>query len=40
MTFSAGFMELLIYGALILCALSALSLGVMLLRDIMKGESW
>lgn len=38
--FSANFLTLLVYGSLIWCALSAIALGAMLLRDLLRGESW
>ena len=38
--FSAGFLTVLIYAALVWCAVSALVLGTMLLRDMLKGETW
>lgn len=40
MTFSSDALSLLIYGALIWCALSAAGLSAMLLIDLMKGQSW
>ncbi len=40
MTFSSGFLTFLVYGALIWCAISSLALGAMLVRDLMRGESW
>lgn len=40
MTFSAGFLETIIYGALIWCALTGLGLAGLLLRDLTKGEIW
>lgn len=38
--FSANFLTLLVYGSLIWCALSAIALGAMSLRDLLRGESW
>jgi len=38
--FSADFLTMLVYGSLIWCTLSAIALGVMLLRDLLRGESW
>lgn len=38
--FSAGFLTMLVYSSLIWCALSAVALGAMLLRDLLRGESW
>jgi len=40
MTFSVGFLETIIYGSLIWCAIMAVSLGVLLIRDLMKGDVW
>lgn len=40
MTFSPGFMELLIYGSLIWCAVSAIGLAAFLVRDLKRGEVW
>lgn len=40
MTFTAGFLEFIVYGSLIWCAGSAIALGGMLLRDIIRKESW
>ena len=40
MTFSAGFLSFLVYGSLIWCGASALGLGALLVRDIVRGESW
>lgn len=40
MTFSAPFMTVLVYGALIWCAISAIGLGSILVRDIIRGEAW
>ncbi|MEZ5743428.1 MAG: hypothetical protein R3D89_06805 [Sphingomonadaceae bacterium] len=40
MTFSSGFLSILVYGALIWCALSAIGLGALLVRDMSRGESW
>ena len=38
--FSSGFLTVLVYGALIWCALAATALAAMLIRDLAKGESW
>jgi len=38
--FSASFFSVLVYGALIWCALSAVALAVLLWRDISSGNSW
>jgi|TARA_E500000305_G_scaffold38708_1_gene29667 hypothetical protein len=38
--FSAGFLEVLVYGSLGWCALSALGLLTMLVRDLTKGATW
>lgn len=40
MSFSADFLSLLIYGSLIWCALTALGLGGLLIRDLVKGHVW
>ncbi|MBB3991819.1 hypothetical protein [Croceicoccus naphthovorans] len=40
MTFSAGFLEILIYGSLIWCGVSALALAAMLVRDGKAGDIW
>lgn len=40
MTFSAGFLEIIIYGALIWCALTGLGLAGLLIRDAARGETW
>ncbi len=40
MTFSSGFLNLIIYGALIWCAVSALGLAGCLLRDAARGDVW
>lgn len=40
MTFSEGFLEILIYGSLAWCAVSAIALGAMLVRDGKSGEIW
>jgi len=40
MTFTGGFLTLLIYGALIWCALSAIGLASYLARDVARGEVW
>ena len=40
MTFSEGFLSVLIYGSLIWCGLSALGLAAMLIRDDKSGEIW
>lgn len=40
MTFSQGFLEVLIYGSLVWCGVSALALAAMLVRDGKSGEIW
>ncbi len=40
MTFSAGFLTAIIYGALIWCALTGLGLATLLIRDLKNGEIW
>lgn len=40
MTFSTGFLGFIVYGALIWCAISALGLAALLIRDLSKGDVW
>ncbi|WP_276306915.1 hypothetical protein [Novosphingobium sp. PC22D] len=40
MTFSIGFLEVIIYGSLGWCALSVIGLSATLVRDIVRGETW
>ena len=40
MTFSPGFLSFLVYLSLAWCAVSAVGLMGMLVRDLMRGESW
>lgn len=40
MSFSAGFLELAVWTALIWCAVSALALAAMLRRDAKAGSIW
>ncbi len=40
MSFSATFLGIIVYGALIWCALTAVGLGALLIRDIAKGDTW
>lgn len=40
MSFSAGFLEVIIYGALIWCALTGVGLAALLIRDLSKGNTW
>ena len=40
MTFSAGFLSFLVYLSLAWCAVSAVGLISMLVRDLMRGETW
>jgi hypothetical protein len=40
MTFSTGFLAVIVYGSLAWCALSATGLAVLLVRDLRKGQSW
>ncbi|WP_269430660.1 hypothetical protein [Novosphingobium malaysiense] len=40
MTFSAGFLTIIIYGALIWCALTGLGLATLLVRDLKNGDIW
>lgn len=38
--FSAAFLSLLVYGALVWCAVSAAALIGLLVRDLLRGTSW
>ncbi len=38
--FSPGFLTILVYASLIWCAFSGVGLAALLVRDIIKGESW
>jgi len=38
--FSTGFLSLLVYGALIWCAVSSIALLTMLVRDLLQGSTW
>lgn len=40
MTFSGGFLAVIIYGALIWCALTASGLVALLVKDLLRGETW
>ena len=40
MSFSAPFLSVIVYGALIWCALTALGLAGLLIRDFVKGRIW
>ncbi len=40
MSFSAGFLEAIVWVSLVWCAVSATGLGVMLVRDAKKGSIW
>ena len=40
MTFSTEFLSVLVYSSLVWCAVTALGLGALLMRDIFKGEAW
>jgi len=40
MTFSAGFLAVIVYGSLIWCALAAIALAALLVRDLAAGETW
>ncbi|SLJ96525.1 hypothetical protein [Novosphingobium mathurense] len=40
MTFSTQFLSALVYGSLAWCAVTALGLGTLLIRDIVRGEIW
>lgn len=40
MSFSATFLAVIVYGALGWCAVTAVGLGALLVRDISRGETW
>ena len=40
MSFSATFLAVIVYGALGWCALTAVGLGTLLIRDLLRGETW
>jgi uncharacterized protein YuzB (UPF0349 family) len=40
MTFSSGFLDILVHAALVWCAIAALALTALLVKDILRGESW
>jgi hypothetical protein len=40
MTFSAGFLTAIVFGSLAWCALAALALAVLLIKDLASGETW
>ncbi len=40
MNFSSGFLTILVYVSLVWCAISAAGLAFMLVRDLLRGESW
>lgn len=40
MTFSATFLAVIVYGALGWCVVTAVGLGTLLVRDLVKGETW
>jgi hypothetical protein len=40
MIFSEGFLTAIVYGSLIWCALTALGLAVLLVRDFLSGGTW
>lgn len=40
MTFSTTFLAVIVYGALCWCAVTAVGLGALLVRDLSKGETW
>ncbi len=40
MTFSTHFLSVLVYGSLAWCTVTALGLGTLLVRDIVRGEAW
>ena len=40
MTFSTTFLAVIVYGALGWCAIAAVGLGALLIRDLSRGETW
>lgn len=40
MTFSADFLAVLVYGSLAWCAITAIGLGALLVRDAKQGRIW
>jgi hypothetical protein len=38
--FSSGFLTVLVYGALVWCAISSVALLAMLVRDLLQGRTW
>lgn len=40
MTFSSQFLSILVYGSLAWCAITAVGISALLLRDIARGETW
>jgi uncharacterized protein YuzB (UPF0349 family) len=38
--FSSGFLTVLVYGALIWCAISSIALLALLVRDLLHGKTW
>ncbi len=40
MNFSSGFLTILVYVSLVWCAISAIGLTAMLIKDLLRGESW
>lgn len=40
MSFSAGFLAVIVYGSLAWCALAAIALAVLLFKDLAAGETW
>lgn len=40
MTFSTGFLTAIVYGSLAWCATTGIALAALLVRDLVKGETW
>jgi len=40
MTFSESFLTTIVYGSLIWCAVTALGLAGLLVRDLVRGQTW
>ena len=38
--FSSGFLTVLVYGALVWCAISSVALLTMLVHDLLQGKTW
>lgn len=40
MTFSVGFLTAIVFGSLVWCALAAIALAALLVKDLASGETW